>query len=142
MRFERRDATETVRTHSLAGALDFSSNDYLALATNPQVVEAFRRATRVGSGGARLLGGSHREHSLLEEELAAWLGRERVLLFSSGYHAALGAIAYLRDTVERDLFRPLESRVVDRRDSRCAHRANRLRPRAASAARGSAAATR
>ncbi len=90
-----------VRTHSLAGALDFSSNDYLALATHPQVVEAFRRATRVGSGGARLLGGSHREHSLLEEELAQWLGRERVLLFSSGYHAALGAIAVLARTVER-----------------------------------------
>lgn len=90
-----------VRTHSLGGALDFSSNDYLALATNPQVVEAFRRATRVGSGGARLLGGSHREHSLLEEELAVWLGRERVLLFSSGYHAALGAITVLAHTVER-----------------------------------------
>jgi len=80
--------------------LDFSSNDYLALATHPHVVEAFRRATRVGSGGARLLGGSHREHSLLEEELAQWLGRERVLLFSSGYHAALGAIGVLARTVD------------------------------------------
>lgn len=90
-----------VRTHALGGALDFSSNDYLALATHPQVVEAFRRAARVGSGGARLLGGSHREHSLLEEELAPWLGRERVLLFSSGYHAALGVIAVLAHTVQR-----------------------------------------
>ncbi len=90
----------TVRTHGLSGLLDFSSNDYLGLATHPQVVEAFRRATRVGSGGARLLGGSHREHSLLEEELAAWLGRERVLLFSSGYHAALGAISVLARTID------------------------------------------
>jgi 8-amino-7-oxononanoate synthase len=91
----------TVRAHGLTGLLDFSSNDYLGLATHPQVVEAFRRATRVGSGGARLLGGSHREHSLLEEELAVWLGRERVLLFSSGYHAALGAISVLARTVDR-----------------------------------------
>jgi 8-amino-7-oxononanoate synthase len=90
----------TIRTHGISGLLDFSSNDYLGLATHPQVVEAFRRATRVGSGGARLLGGSHREHSLLEEELAAWLGRERVLLFSSGYHAALGAISVLARTVD------------------------------------------
>ena len=83
-----------------AGFVDFSSNDYLALAKDPQVVEAFRRATRVGSGGSRLLGGGHREHSLLEEELAPWLGRERALLFSSGYHAALGAISVLARTVD------------------------------------------
>lgn len=89
-----------VRTHGPSGVLDFSSNDYLALATHPQVVEALRRATRVGAGGARLLGGAHREQSLLEEELAAWLGRERVLLFSSGYLAALGAIAVLSRTVD------------------------------------------
>jgi len=89
-----------VRSHALSGLLDFSSNDYLGLSLHPQVVEAFTRAKRVGSGGARLLGGSHREHSLLEEELADWLGRERVLLFSSGYHAALGAIAVLARTVD------------------------------------------
>lgn len=80
--------------------IDFSSNDYLTMATNAQVVQAFRNARRVGSGGARLLGGSHREHSLLEEELALWLGRERVLLFSSGYHAALGALSVLGSSVE------------------------------------------
>lgn len=90
----------TIRRHGLSGLLDFSSNDYLGLATQPQIVEAFHRANRVGSGGARLLGGSHREHTLLEEELASWLGRERVLLFSSGYHAALGAISVLARTVD------------------------------------------
>jgi 8-amino-7-oxononanoate synthase len=89
-----------VRPRARIGVLDFSSNDYLALATHPQVVEAFHRATRVGAGGARLLGGAHREQSLLEEELAAWLGRERVLLFSSGYLAALGAPAVLSRTVD------------------------------------------
>jgi 8-amino-7-oxononanoate synthase len=81
----------------LSGFIDFSSNDYLALATDPQVVEALKHATRAGSGGARLLAGRHREHSLLEKELAAWLGRERALLFSSGYHAALGAIPVLAE---------------------------------------------
>jgi 8-amino-7-oxononanoate synthase len=89
-----------VRTHGAIGELDFSSNDYLGLATHPQVVEAFHRAGRVGAGGARLLGGAYREQSLLEEELAAWLGRERALLFSSGYLAALGAIAVLSRTVD------------------------------------------
>jgi 8-amino-7-oxononanoate synthase len=83
-------------THAPDGStIDFSSNDYLGLSKHSQVVQAFRHATRVGAGGARLLGGRHREHSLLEEELATWLGRERALLFSSGYHAALGAIPVL-----------------------------------------------
>jgi 8-amino-7-oxononanoate synthase len=80
-------------------AVDFSTNDYLALATEPQVVTALRRADRVGSGGARLLGGGHREHWLLEQELAAFVGRERALLFSSGYLAAVGAITALAVTV-------------------------------------------
>jgi len=84
----------------LSAVLDFSSNDYLGLATEPQVLEALKRATRAGSGGARLLGGRHREHALLEEEIALWLGRERALLFSSGYHAAIGAIPVLAQTIE------------------------------------------
>jgi 8-amino-7-oxononanoate synthase len=89
-----------IATHSARGTIDFASNDYLALATEPQVVAALKHATRAGSGGARLLGGRHREHSLLEEELAQWLGRERALLFSSGYHAALGALPVLAQSVD------------------------------------------
>jgi 8-amino-7-oxononanoate synthase len=89
-----------VPAQPLAGVLDFSSNDYLGLAAEPQVVEALKHANRVGSGGARLLGGRHREHWLLEAELARWLGRERALLFSSGYHAALGAIPVLATVTE------------------------------------------
>jgi 8-amino-7-oxononanoate synthase len=86
--------------HGLANVIDFSSNDYLDLATDPQVVEALKRATRVGSGGARLLAGRHRELALLEDELADWLGRERALLFSSGYLAGVGAIPVLAEVVE------------------------------------------
>jgi 8-amino-7-oxononanoate synthase len=93
------DRLRQVEPGRRAGAIDFSSNDYLGLACDPSVVQALRRATRVGSGGSRLLGGRDREHQLLEEELAAWLGRERALLFSSGYLAALGAIGVLSSLV-------------------------------------------
>jgi 8-amino-7-oxononanoate synthase len=86
--------------HGLSNVIDFSSNDYLDLATDPQVVEALKRATRVGSGGARLLAGRSREHTLLEDELADWLGRERALLFSSGYLAGVGTIPVLAELVE------------------------------------------
>jgi 8-amino-7-oxononanoate synthase len=74
---------------------DFSTNDYLGLAIDSRMVEALRQGKRVGSGGSRLLGGRHRELRLLEEDLARWLGRERALLFSSGYLAALGAVQVL-----------------------------------------------
>jgi 8-amino-7-oxononanoate synthase len=80
---------------------DFSSNDYLALAADSRMVEAMRHVKRVGAGGARLLGGRHREHWLLEQDIARWLGRERALLFSSGYMAALGAIPVLSRFVSR-----------------------------------------
>ncbi|MGA8795534.1 MAG: 8-amino-7-oxononanoate synthase [Candidatus Cybelea sp.] len=86
--------------HGLSNVIDFSSNDYLGLATDPQVVEALKRATRVGSGGARLLGGRYREYALLEDDLAEWLGRERALLFSSGYLAGVGTIPVLAGLVE------------------------------------------
>jgi len=46
----------------------------------------------VGSGGSRLLSGAHPEHAALEEELARFVRRERALLFSSGYLAALGIL--------------------------------------------------
>ena len=78
-----------------ASAIDFSSNDYLGLSRDARVLAALRESDVVGSGGSRLLGGAHREHAALEHELAAWTGRERALLFSSGYLAAVGAIATL-----------------------------------------------
>ncbi len=64
------------------------------------MIEAMRYVKQVGAGGARLLGGNHREHALLETDIARWLGRERALLFSSGYMAALGVIPVLANFVE------------------------------------------
>jgi 8-amino-7-oxononanoate synthase len=75
--------------------IDFSTNDYLGLSSDPRVLEALHSAQRAGSSGSRLLGGHHPEHTALEEELAAWLGREGALLFSSGYMAAAGAVSVL-----------------------------------------------
>lgn len=79
---------------------DFSSNDYLGLATDSRMIEAMRHVNQVGPRGARLLGGRHREHDLLEADIARWMGRERALLFSSGYMAALGAIPVLAQLVD------------------------------------------
>lgn len=78
--------------------LAFCSNDYLGLAADPRVVEVFRQAAShwgVGSGASHLVCGHMRIHHELEEELAAFTGRERALLFSSGYAANLGVAAAL-----------------------------------------------
>jgi 8-amino-7-oxononanoate synthase len=82
-----------------AELIDFASNDYLGLSRRPALREAMRRTDVVGSGGARLLSGAHTEHAALEAELAEFVGRERALLFSSGYLAALGALQALAPLV-------------------------------------------
>lgn len=78
--------------------ISFCSNDYLGLASDPRVAEAGRAAlARVGtgSGAAALISGYNAEHAKLEEELADYCGRERVLLFSSGWAANLGLLRAL-----------------------------------------------
>ena len=78
--------------------LSFCSNDYLGLANHPTVIEAFKRGADtygVGSGAAHLVNGHSRAHHALEEELATFTGRERALLFSTGYMANLGIAAAL-----------------------------------------------
>nr|WP_274521615.1 8-amino-7-oxononanoate synthase [Ectothiorhodospira variabilis] len=80
--------------------LAFCSNDYLGLANHPQVIRAFRQGAEtygVGAGAAHLVNGHTRAHHALEDELAAFTGRDRALLFSTGYMANLGvAQALLR----------------------------------------------
>lgn len=73
--------------------LVFCSNDYLGLANHPDIIRAFQQAANtygVGSGAAHLVSGHSRPHQQLEEALAAFTGRERALLFSTGYMANLG----------------------------------------------------
>jgi len=83
--------------------VDFSSNDYLGLAHHPAVAAAMSEcASRSGAGSSasHLVTGHGIEHERLEEELAAFTGRERALLFSTGYMANVGVIAALADRGE------------------------------------------
>jgi len=78
--------------------INFSSNDYLGLANHSQVIQASQQASQdygFGSGASHLVCGHGIEHQLLEEELAAFTGRDRALLFSTGYMANLGIIQAL-----------------------------------------------
>ena len=81
--------------------LNFASNDYLGLAQHPALVAALTTAAArwgVGAGAAHLLGGHRDAHAALEEALARWTGRERALLFSTGYMANLGVLSALLGT--------------------------------------------
>jgi 8-amino-7-oxononanoate synthase len=78
--------------------VDFSSNDYLGLARHPAVAAAMAECAErcgAGSGASHLVTGHGVEHTLLEEELASFTGRERALLFSTGYMANLAVMTTL-----------------------------------------------
>ncbi|MEW9532019.1 8-amino-7-oxononanoate synthase [Microbispora sp. NPDC049125] len=80
------------------GLLDLASNDYLGLSRDERLIEAAVRATRewgTGSTGSRLVTGTTRLHTELEERLAAFTGAAGALVFSSGYLANLAAVAAL-----------------------------------------------
>jgi 8-amino-7-oxononanoate synthase len=74
----------------------FCSNDYLGLAHHPALAAAQHAAAErdgSGAGAAHLISGHGREHQALEEELAAFCGRQRALLYSTGYMANLGVLS-------------------------------------------------
>lgn len=82
--------------------LAFNSNDYLGLASHPQVIEALQEGVSLygaGSGASHLISGHSQAHDRLEELLAeylsAYLPSARALYFSSGYMANLGVLTAL-----------------------------------------------
>ena len=78
--------------------VNFSSNDYLGLASHPALAEAMAEGARrwgTGATASRLICGTTAEHAALEEELAAAKGTEAALVFSTGVAAATGTIPSL-----------------------------------------------
>jgi 8-amino-7-oxononanoate synthase len=77
---------------------NFCSNDYLGLANNRVIADAFKRGIDdygTGSGASHLISGHTKAHCELEEQLAEFTGRPKALLFSSGYMANMGIIGAL-----------------------------------------------
>lgn len=78
--------------------LSFCSNDYLGLASHPDVAAALRESAGefgVGAGAAHLVSGHFEVHQQLEDSLAAFVGKPQALLFSTGYMANLGVVQAL-----------------------------------------------
>src|SRR5213595_1448234 len=78
--------------------INFSSNDYLGLASDSRLREAAIGTIKefgVGAGASRLVSGTQSPHLRLEAALAKWKETEAALSFSSGYAAALGTVPAL-----------------------------------------------
>ena len=88
--------------------LAFCSNDYLGLASHPQLIAALQQGAQewgAGAGAAHLVSGHFAPHQQLEDQLAAFVGKPAALLFSTGYMANLGVVQALAgkgDTVFAD----------------------------------------
>jgi len=84
------------------------SNNYLGLTGDARVAEGARAALETyGTGltGSRLLNGTIGLHLELEAEIAAWMGTEDALVFTTGHQANIGALGTLLgpgDTVIAD----------------------------------------
>ena len=78
--------------------INFSSNNYLGLASHPAVREAAKAAIDLygcGSGASRLISGNMALHEELEDKLAGLKGAEAALIFNSGFQANTGIISAL-----------------------------------------------
>ncbi|MES2457284.1 MAG: aminotransferase class I/II-fold pyridoxal phosphate-dependent enzyme [Bacteroidota bacterium] len=80
--------------------LMFGSNSYLGLTNHPKIKEAAKAAVdKYGTGcaGSRFLNGTLDIHIELEKRLAAYVGKEAAVLFSTGFQVNLGVISCLLD---------------------------------------------
>jgi len=80
--------------------LMFGSNSYLGLTNHPDIKEAAKKAIdKYGTGcaGSRFLNGTLDIHIELERRLAAYVGKEAAVLFSTGFQVNLGVISCLLD---------------------------------------------
>ena len=78
--------------------VQFCSNDYLGLASDPRLARAAADAVfrfGSGSGSSRLVGGTTSLHADLEKALAELKSTEGSLVYASGYQANLGVLSGL-----------------------------------------------
>lgn len=78
--------------------LMFGSNSYMGLTNHPKVIEAAVEATKkygTGMAGSPFLNGTLDIHKQLEERLADYVGKEDVMLYSTGFGVNLGVISTL-----------------------------------------------
>lgn len=78
--------------------LMFGSNSYMGLTNHPKVIEAAVEATKkygTGMAGSPFLNGTLDIHKELEAKLADYIGKEDVMIYSTGFGVNLGVVSTL-----------------------------------------------
>ena len=91
-------AQDPVVTYQGNELIMLGSNNYLGLASHPEVKEAATIAIAMygsGSAGSRLLNGTLDIHVQLEQKIAQFMDREAALTFSTGFQVNLGVLSTL-----------------------------------------------
>lgn len=91
--------------------LMFGSNSYLGLTNHPKIKEAAKAAIdKYGSGcaGSPFLNGTLDIHIQLQDELAEFMGKDGVMLFSAGFQANSGTIPCITGRNDYVLFDDLD----------------------------------
>ena len=107
-------ATARLDSGRVIEGMNFASQDYLGLSTDPRVREAGIRAIRehgVHSASSGALQGGTPKSRELEEELAELVGAEHVILFPTGWGVGFGVIT--------GLIRPTDHVLMDRLAHAC-----------------------
>ena len=80
--------------------INLSSNNYLGLATNPELKRIAKEAVDtygVGAGAVRTINGTLDLHIKLEEKLAEFKGTEAAISYQSGFNCNMAAISAVMD---------------------------------------------
>ncbi|KAM0693991.1 hypothetical protein Q7P36_006117 [Cladosporium allicinum] len=113
---DNRKSQSTIRSLTIQppNSVDFSSNDFLSLATSQELRDSYLEELRtgpstahLGSGGSRLLDGNSIYAEQLEDDIAAFHRAEKGLLCNSGFDANVGLFSCLpqpRDVIVYDEF--------------------------------------
>jgi 8-amino-7-oxononanoate synthase len=113
---DNRKSQSTIRNLTIQppNSVDFSSNDFLSLATSQELRDSYLEELRtgpstshLGSGGSRLLDGNSTYAEQLEDDIAAFHRAEKGLLCNSGFDANVGLFSCLpqpRDVIVYDEF--------------------------------------
>ena len=93
------DARNLKRELASNSGVDFTSNDFLALGSEPVIVEAVREHLEseltIGAGASRLLRGNHPAHEVLELAASKFFNCEKSLFMANGYIANYGLFTTL-----------------------------------------------
>jgi len=90
------DSEGTTVTYEGREIIMIGSNNYLGMTTDPRVKEAAQKAVQkygTSCTGSRFMNGTLRLHRVLEERLAAFVGKEAALVYTTGYQTNLGTIS-------------------------------------------------